>query len=130
MATDLGVNEWTQIGSIPPGNREGMATIMSKASLVTLLSEYEAHPIAVMEALSLRRPVLVADTSGLSELAQGGFVSAIPLNSTTTQIAEAVLEQLCSPRQPSAIALPTWDECANTLLALYDDIIEESRCES
>ena len=130
LAHQLGVEERTEIGAISPGNREGMATIMSSATLVTLLSEYEAHPIAVMEALSLQRPVLVADTSGLSELAQDGFVSAIPLESTSTQVAEAVLDQLRSPRTPSPIALPTWDECAASLLALYDQVIEEFRCAS
>lgn len=128
LAHDLGVEARTEIGAIPPGNREGMATIMAQANLVTLLSEYEAHPIAVMEALSLERPVLVADTSGLSELAQAGFVSAIPLESTSAQVAEAVLDQLRSPRKPSPIALPTWEECAAALLALYDQVIEEFRC--
>ncbi|MFN8528578.1 MAG: hypothetical protein U0670_08200 [Anaerolineae bacterium] len=40
-----------------------MSRLLARASLVVLFSEYEAHPVAVMEALSLRRPVLVADTS-------------------------------------------------------------------
>lgn len=127
MANTLGVAEQTEIGAIPPGNREGMANALMKASLVTLLSEYEAHPIAVMEALSLQRPVLVADTSGLSELAQRGLVSAIPLESTSDQVADAVLDQLRSPRIPTEIELPTWDQCADALLSLYAAVIEENR---
>lgn len=125
MAQDLGVADQTEIGAIPPGNREGMAQMLSKASLVTLFSEYEAHPIAVMEALSLQRPVLVADTSGLSELAERGWVRAIPLNSTSEQVANAILEQLCSPPAVPTVELPTWDQCAASLLSLYNTVIEE-----
>ena len=120
LAHELGVAQQTEIGGIPPGNRETMALTLSSASLVTLFSEYEAHPIAVMEALSLQRPVLVADTSGLSELAERGLVRAIPLNSTNEQVAEAVLEQLRSPAAVPTIDLPTWDECAGSLLSLYN----------
>lgn len=125
MAHQLGVADQTDIGGIPPGNREGMALTLSNASLVTLFSEYEAHPIAVMEALSLQRPVLVADTSGLSELAERGWVHAIPLNSTTEQVAEAILEQLRSPSAVPTVELPTWDDCAASLLSLYSTVIGE-----
>jgi len=130
LAQRLGIAEKTTIGAIPPGNREGMARAMSKASLITLLSEYEAHPLSVMEALSLQRPVLVADTSGLSELAERGLVRAIPLNSTPAEAADAVLEQLRSPLIPTDVKLPTWDECAASLLSIYESIVEERTCVS
>jgi len=96
-----------------------MAELLAGAALVTLLSEYEAHPIAVMEALALRRSILVTNTSGLSELAEQGLVRAIPLNSTPTQVAQAVLNQLRDPLTPPAIELPTWEGCTNALLKLY-----------
>ncbi len=130
MAQQLGVAEITEIGSIPPGNREGMAMAMTSATLVTLLSEYEAHPLAVMEALSLQRPVLVADTSGLSELAERGLVRAIPLNSSAEAVAKSVLEQLRSPLLPPDIELPTWDGCTASLVSLYKSIAEERPCVS
>jgi glycosyltransferase involved in cell wall biosynthesis len=119
LAHDLGVEDHVEIGSIPPSNREGMAELFSRASLVTLFSEYEAHPVAVMEALSLRRPVLVADTSGLSELAHKGWVSALPVNASSDALATAILQQLDSPLIPTDVALPTWDDCAAQLLAIY-----------
>ena len=68
-----------------------MARELSKAALVVLFSEFETHPLAVLEAISLGRPVLVADTSGLGELAQKGLARAIPLESTSDQIADAVV---------------------------------------
>lgn len=124
MALDYGVSERTEIGAIPPGNRAGMADILSQASLVTLLSDYEAHPIAVMEALSMQRPVLVTDTSGLGELAERGWVKAIPLDSTAAQVAEAVIDQLDHPMTPADVELPTWDQCAEAILSVYLSVLE------
>jgi glycogen synthase len=123
MAVDYGVADRTEIGAIPPSNRTGMADILSQASLVTLLSDYEAHPIAVMEALSMKRPVLVTHTSGLGELADRGLVTSIPLDSSSTQVAEAVLNQLEHPMIPADFELPTWDQCADALLAVYHDVL-------
>jgi glycosyltransferase involved in cell wall biosynthesis len=118
----LGVEEHVEIASVPPSNREGMAELFSRASLVTLFSEYEAHPVAVMEALSLKRPVLVADTSGLSELARKGLVCAVPPDASSDDLAAAILQQLASPLIPTDIALPTWDDCAAQLLAIYQRV--------
>ncbi|MCA1723297.1 MAG: glycosyltransferase, partial [Thermomicrobia bacterium] len=59
LAARLGVAERTEIRAIPPGERGQMAALLAQADLVTLLSDYEAHPIAVMEALALGRSVLV-----------------------------------------------------------------------
>jgi glycogen(starch) synthase len=122
LASDLGVAEYVEIESIPASNREGMAELFSRASLVTLFSEYEAHPVAVMEALSLKRPVLVADTSGLSELARMGLVQAVPPDASSDDLAAAILQQLDTPLIPTEVALPTWDDCAAQLLAIYQRI--------
>jgi glycosyltransferase involved in cell wall biosynthesis len=99
-----------------------MAELLSRASLIVLFSEYEAHPVAVMEALSLKRPVLVANTSGLHELAVRGLVQAVPLDSTPDQLAQAMIQQLDQPLIPENIHLPTWEECAASLLAVYQNM--------
>ena len=123
MAHKLGIADRVEIRAIPPTERHRMAVELSKSALVTLLSEYETHPMAALEAIALGRSVLVADTSGLSELAQRGLARAIPLNSTSDQIAIAVLEQLNRPLVPPSVDLPTWDECAADLVRLYHTII-------
>jgi glycosyltransferase involved in cell wall biosynthesis len=130
LAERLGVTKQVEIRSIPATERETMATELSQAALVVLLSEYETHPIAVLEALALGRPVLVADTSGLSELAERGLARAIPLHSTAEQVAAAVLDQFSQPLVPPSIDLPTWDECAAGLLALYQTISRRPLCAS
>lgn len=130
QAQALGVADRVEIRAIPATERQRMAEELSRTALVVLLSDYETHPIAVLEALALGRPVLVTKTSGLAELADQGLARAIPLESTSEQIAAAVLEQLRQPLVPDSIHLPTWDDCANTLLALYHVVLKRHLCVS
>lgn len=124
LAQQSGVADAVEIRAIPPGDRRAMAVTLSQAHLVALLSAYEAHPVAVMEALALQRPVLVADTSGLREIAQQGLARAIPLHSTPQEVAQAALQQIEQPLIPPAhLALPTWDECARQLRDAYTAIL-------
>lgn len=126
LAAGLGVAGRVEIGPIPPGDRQAMARLLAGAALFTLFSEYEGHPVAVMEALAMRRPALVADAPGLSELARRGWVQAIPLSSTPAATAAAILAQLRNPQLPPPIALPTWDSCAAELLSVYRSVSRRS----
>ena len=128
LAHRLNVAERAEIRALPITNRGGIASELSRAALVVLLSEYETQPMAVLEALALGRPVLVADNSGLRELAQRNLAQAIPLNSTPEQVAAAILGQLSQPQAPPGIDLPTWDACAADLLALYLEVIRRRAC--
>src|SRR5262249_10264246 len=120
LAQQEGVGEYVAIRSVPAKDRQAMAEQLSQAAVVTLLSEYEAHPVAIMEALALKRPVLVADTSGLREIAERGLARFVPLKSTPEEIAAAVLEQLEAPLTlPAHFSLPTWDDCARQLQTIY-----------
>ena len=123
LAYQLGVSDRVEIGPIPPTDRQGMAVMLNSAALVTLLSDYETHPIAALEALALGRPILVTHTSGLGELADRGLARAVPLGSSSAQIASAMLAQLRQPLLPGHIDLPRWDDCTANLLQLYHTII-------
>lgn len=111
-----------EIAGVSGGDRAALADLLASASLVTLLSEYEAHPIAVMEALSLARPVLVAYTSGLAELADDGLAAAVPVDAGPPRVAEAMLELLRRPPIAAAVQLPTWEGCVDALISLYNSI--------
>ena len=130
MAQKLGVTDHVEIRAIPAADREKMAVELARAALVVLLSEYETHPIAILEALALGRPVLVADTSGLSELAADGLARAVRLQSTSDEIASAALELLRHPPVPQSVRLPSWDDCAASLLALYRSVVGSIKCVS
>lgn len=119
QAAALGVSEQVAIGGIPMAKRAQMAATLAGATLVTLLSDYETHPIAALEALALKRPVLVTNTSGLQELAEQGLARSIGLESNPQEVARAVIEQIRNPLIPERLDLPTWDDCARELLMLY-----------
>lgn len=122
LTAELKLEDKVEIGPIPPTNREGMATVLGQAALVALMSDYETHPIAALEALSLGKPVLATYTSGLGELADRGLISAVPLSAGSDEISQAMLAQLEHPHQPPQLELPTWDACAEGLHALYESV--------
>lgn len=130
IAERLGIAQHVEIKSIPVTQRHVLAHRLSQAALVMLLSEYETHPMAVLEAAALGCSILVADTSGLSELADQGLACAIPLNSAPEQVARVMLDQLQHPFRPKTVQLSSWDDCASTLLTLYDEIIRGQLCVS
>lgn len=122
LTKKLGVDDCVDIRMIAASDRQGMASTLSQANLVMLMSEGESHPVAIMEALSLGRSVLVANTSGLRELAERGLVQAIPLESSVQDLASAMVNQLRHPLIPNTNGLPTWDSCATALLAVYESV--------
>jgi glycogen synthase len=124
-AHELGIAEKVEIGPIPTADRRQLIELLSRAGVFALLSEYEAHGIAVMEALDLGRPVVVADTSGLSEIAESGWARAIPLDAPPRLVATALLEALDSPGIAEA-KLPTWDEATERLAEIYRRVVLEA----
>jgi len=123
LVSTLGLEKRVTIAGIPGSERQKMADLLASAALFVLFSEYEAHPVAVMEALSLRRPVLVSDTSGLRELAANGLCRAISCNAGPGELAAAMAEELAAHREVPDLALPDWDACAQALNDVYRDVL-------
>jgi glycosyltransferase involved in cell wall biosynthesis len=125
---ELGLTTRVRIEGIPPERRNQMARELSCAALVVLLSDFETHPIGILEALSLKRPVLVAETSGLQELVEHGYARGVALDSTPEQVAAGMLEQMTMPSASKEIQLPTWDDCTSSLLDLYRSVLRRYEC--
>jgi glycogen synthase len=119
LAMDLGVHDRVEIQAVGGGDRDAMASLLMGAALVILLSDYESQGMAVLEALVLGRPVLVADSTALRELATSGLARATSLGSNPEEVATAILDQLQRPLIPQNAELPTWEACVDELLALY-----------
>ncbi|MDO9710396.1 glycosyltransferase family 4 protein [Paracraurococcus lichenis] len=119
LADRLGIADRVEIGGVPPAERERLAALLGSAALVVLLSEYEAHPVAVLEALALGLPVLVTDSTGFMEMAEEGMVATVRPAAGSTEIAQAVLAALTDNRAGRAAPLPDWQDCADRLLAVY-----------
>lgn len=115
----LGLERHISLGGIPPSERQAMAALLARADLVVLLSEYEAHPVAIMEALSLNARVLTSNTSGFRELAERGLVRTMPLSLSAVGTAEAIAEALEAEPIARVLPLPDWDECAAEHARIY-----------
>lgn len=126
LVKKLRLTQKVTIGSLPPSERHGMASLLSSADLVVLLSDYEAHPVAVMEALSLGRKVLTSDTSGFIELAKKGLIRTVPLESAPIEVASAMAEALESRSQVAEFTLPSWDDCAGQLNEVYRAVTRDT----
>lgn len=122
LVARLGLGDCVEIGAVPPAERSRLAAILRRASVVTLLSDYEAHPVAVMEALALGCPVLVTDGSGFMEMAERGLVRTVPVAASPDLVAEAMLATLAEPGARAPLALPSWEDCAGQLEAIYRDV--------
>ena len=121
MVDRLGLSDAVRIGGIPAAARGEMAAALSEASVIVLLSDYEAHPVAVMEALSLGRRVVTTDTSGFRELAGAGLVTSVPLNAPAGDVAAVLLREIAEGASSPAATpwLPDWNECSDRLASIY-----------
>ena len=96
-----------------------MATTLAESSVVAALSDYEAHPVAVMEALCVARPVVGYDIAGLGELLEAGWVRGVPPGAPATAVAQELVRAMSSSSPVDHGQLPTWDSCADQLAHVY-----------
>lgn len=123
QAERLGVAPFVEISAVPPDRRREMAERVARAGVVALLSDFETQPIAALEALSLGRPLVVADRPGLTQLAARGLADAIDADAPPAQVAAALEAAIDRPPAGRELDLPTWDACAADLAGLYRDIL-------
>jgi glycosyltransferase involved in cell wall biosynthesis len=129
LAVDFGVGDRVSISSIAPDDRGAMARLVAGAGVVALMSEYEAHPIAVLEAVALGRRVVGTDLAGLGELAEDGLIRGVPADITPQGLSTVLDEELDAPPRES-VSLPTWDDCTDRLAAVYRAALDRTRCGS
>jgi len=119
LARHLGVSDRVSIKYIAPADRQGMATALAESSVVAALSDYEAHPVAVMEALCVARPVVGYDVAGIGELFEAGWVRGVPPGAPAAAVAQELALAMSSPSPVDHGELPTWDSCADQLAHVY-----------
>jgi glycosyltransferase involved in cell wall biosynthesis len=120
----LGLEKSVTIEYIPPGDRERMAKALGQAAVITALSEYEAHPLAVMEALTLGIPTVGLDTTGIGDLVEDGLVRGVPKDASSATIARTLIAALEGGHVSGSARLPTWDIAAANLAQIYKDAVE------
>jgi glycosyltransferase involved in cell wall biosynthesis len=121
LVAKLDVGHAVTFTSFDTSSRGALGALLRSSDVVALMSDYEANPVAVMEALALGRKVVVAATSGLTELASQGLATAVP-PSTDPAVLARVLASVAGSPTPDVPDLPTWDDCVTRLLELYAEI--------
>ena len=127
LADRLGVRDKLTVRLIPPVDRALMGETIARVGVMTLLSDYEAHPVAVMEALALGRPAVVSRTSGLTELADLGWVVGVDQHASAEDTADAIRRQIEAPVVVDTSKLPTWETCVAGVVDTYDSITASSK---
>lgn len=123
----LGMDEFVTIEYIAPDDRERMAESLGQASVFAALSEYEAHPVAVMEALALRIPAVGLDTAGIGDLVEDGLVMGVPKDASPAIIARALIAAMNGSYSTKPTRLPTWESATADLAAVYSQAVETAR---
>ena len=119
LARHLGVSDRLTVRHVAPADRQGMATMLAESSVVAALSDYEAHPVAVMEALCVARPVVGYDIAGIGELVAEGWVRGVPYGAPASAVAQELVRAMSSRSLNDHIQLPSWDSCADQLAHVY-----------
>jgi glycosyltransferase involved in cell wall biosynthesis len=123
-AARLGIDRAVSFAAFGSNERSALGSLVRSSDVVALLSDYEAHPVAIMEALGTGVRAVVAATSGLSELARNGWAVSVPRDATPRAIARTLLAE--AAREDAMVfdpPLPTWDGCVDSLVALYREVV-------
>jgi len=126
-AAELGLADCVDVHGIPAEDRVRMARELARVDTVVSLSEFETQPIAALEALALGCKLVVARSPGLAALAEAGLASGVDPGAGPDAVAEAIVEALDRPAAADPPSLPSWDDCADALLALYEQIAAARR---
>jgi glycosyltransferase involved in cell wall biosynthesis len=115
----LGLEKSVTIEYIKPDDRERMGESLGQAAVVAALSDYESHPLAVMEALTLGIPVVGLDTAGISDLVKDELVRGVPKGASPTTVAHILVAAMQDGRANFSGRLPTWDAAEVDLARVY-----------
>lgn len=132
LVRELGLDESVSIRQLPPAGRDAMAHELGTASVMASMSSYEAHPVAIMEALTLGLPVAGLDVAGTGDLVEDGLVSAIPSGATSEQVADVLVRELRAtaerggPHVPQDLQLPTWESTVDGLVDVYRSVLDRA----
>ncbi|MEO8246773.1 MAG: glycosyltransferase family 4 protein [Chloroflexota bacterium] len=125
QAADLGVTDRVTIERIDPADRQAMADQLGSAAVVAVLSEYESHGLAAVEAAALGRPLVVTDATALHDLARRGDARGVAPDATPAEVAAALLAEM-ETRPRRASRQPTWDDCATAVADLYRRVLGQA----
>lgn len=131
LAERLDVADAVEIRHLPPADRASMAYELGTASVMAALSSYEAHPVGIMEAVTMGLPVVGLDVAGTGDLVEDRLVTGIAEDASVQTVADALttaLEETArrpGPHRPQALDLPTWETTAEGVASVYRRVLSQ-----
>ena len=119
----LGLGERVELTSVPSDQPAAMAALLSRVWVFALLSEFETHPIAAVEAAAAGCRLVLADAGGSGEMAAAGHARAVALDAPPEVAGAAIAAELELPPDSDRPDVLDWDECAGRLLDLYRSVV-------
>jgi glycosyltransferase involved in cell wall biosynthesis len=128
LAERLDVTEHVTFRHLLPHERSEMAAILSRSAVMAALSSYEAHPVAIMEAVALGLPVVGCDVAGTGDLVEDGWVTGVDPGADDAEVARVLTLRLQAssgaPHRAPAFELPTWESCAEQVASVYRRVLD------
>lgn len=130
LAQILGVTEHVTFRHLLPTERSEMAAILSRSAVLAALSDYEAHPVAIMEAVALGLPVVGSDVAGTGDLIEDGLVTGVDPLADDAEVARVLIRQLqegtTAPHRPPIFDLPTWESATDGVASVYRRVLDSA----
>ena len=134
LANNLGVQDSTEF--LENLSVEELMKLYLSSSLFVTLSQYEALPVALLEAMAHGLPVIATSVGGVPEVIQSGingFLLDYPPNEETLiNITKSLLknselsDNVGSSAKQTIISRFSWDDVARNLLSLYREILKQN----
>jgi len=102
-------------------SREELLKRYSEASVLVLLSKFEAYGLVVAEALASKTPCVVAKTSALAEWVDNRNVFGVSYPPEITELAELIRK--ASEIEVGDVNVPSWDEVAERTKKVYFELL-------
>jgi glycosyltransferase involved in cell wall biosynthesis len=98
-------------------SREELLRRYSEASVLVLLSKFEAYGLVVAEALASKTPCVVAKTSALAEWVDEKNVFGVSYPPSIPELAELIKK--ASEIEVGDVNVASWDEVAERVKKVY-----------
>jgi hypothetical protein len=116
-----------EIAPVPATARVEMVRLLRQAAVVVSFSDYESAGLAIREAVALRRPVLVREDIAHSALAGVRNLATVPVEATPTEIAGAIVHDLCDSTPVAPVGADETDDWVAAYELIYQEVWAPSR---
>jgi glycosyltransferase involved in cell wall biosynthesis len=132
LAAELGLGEAARF----LGARDDVPELLARAECALLASDYEACPLAVVEAMAAGVPAVATEVGGVAELVDPGETGLVAPRNDPAALASALAEVLGNPRRGLELgaagrrlaeARLSLETMVGSLVELYDEAASEAR---